>query len=297
VLIAVVTAPSHFSARDAIRTTWGARVVSGSNPNFDIRFFIGKQPDPQIEAHINAEANIIRLDGVVEAYQNLSRKVLGIVHWAKNNNYNKILKVDDDTYVRVDMLEKFLATLPTTKDVYGGHFQDHGVVIDNPNSKWYMRDQYPEEIYPSYAFGPCYFLGNDMVDFIAGGSSTLFPYRVEDAGIAIWTKSLTLTRVAFPGYLYHANCQDAPPDSLFIAPVNSQEMKLVYQNCRAGKLCGKYGEFMLDECVFNRCRCWPPSEDSCYSDFANQGYEDVIPRLVQFEARTVSVKQEGKVGV
>jgi len=161
-------------------------------------------------------------------------------------------------------------------------------VIDNPGSKWYMRDQYPEEIYPSYAFGPCYLLGDDMVDLIASQASNLFPYRVEDAGIAIWTKPLNLSRQELPSYLYHANCYEAPADSVFISPVNSHEMRMVFENVKKGNMCGVNGDFVLEECVMNRCRCWPPTEDACYSDFANQNYEDVIPRLIQFEGVVVN---------
>lgn len=289
-LIAVVTAPGHKHARQAIRDTWARYLSSGPSPfpkkKIEIKFFIGIQFNETLEESIKQEAeqkDIVRLDSFTESYLNLTRKTLGIVSWAKDNGYDTVLKVDDDTFLRIDLLLEFLERLPSTRNVYSGHFQEHGWVIDNPESKWNMRDQYDEEIFPPYAFGPCYFLGEDMVDFIARHRYSLFPYRVEDAGVAIWTHDqLDLDRVEMPQLLYHANCLDAGEGSIFISPVNAKEMFIIQQNLENSSLCGEDDHpFVLEECQQHRCLCWPPPEDGpdCYSSFSNTEYSDVIPRL------------------
>jgi hypothetical protein len=107
-------------------------------------------------------------------------------------------------------------------------------------------------------------------------------YRVEDAGVAIWTKSLRPNFSEMPSFLYIADCADGEKDAVFISPVSAHEMSAVMENVKSGSACGPDLEhpFVLDECKNFRCRCWPPTTESCYTEFANDKYEDVIVRLL-----------------
>lgn len=82
VLIAVVTCHTRRDWADAVRSTW-VRLVEGA----DVKFFLGRG-----EAASSDEI-ILNCD---DSYQGLPEKVREIVRWAAKNDYDYLLKCDDD---------------------------------------------------------------------------------------------------------------------------------------------------------------------------------------------------------
>merc|ERR1712196_197289 len=83
-MIAVVSSPNHFSARKAIRVTWGSRAKGHGIP---VKFFVGKydptKPDAgEIKAKLEKEQtennDMIRPDSFTESYHNLTAKAISI---------------------------------------------------------------------------------------------------------------------------------------------------------------------------------------------------------------------------
>jgi hypothetical protein len=123
-LIAVVTAPTHFYAREVIRNTWAR---DAKNAGIHVNFFMGKLPDDlpdrqKIETRLLGEGDLIRSDSFVESYHNLTAKAISIINFASMNSYQGLLKVDDDSYVRVDHLTTFLGQFPDWSNLYSGQF-------------------------------------------------------------------------------------------------------------------------------------------------------------------------------
>jgi len=283
-LIAVETAPAHEKARKAIRETWMQDAMT-SNITTRVRFFIGKVADSKVEAMIAAEADqhkdIIRLN-VLEKYENLGQKTLEILGWSADNSFGDVVKVDDDTLLNIHALNNFLMENQPSEWLYAGVIKDDGLVIDDPTSKWYMRDQYPFDTFPQYAFGPCYFVGAAAVRHIADRRRSLPLYRVEDAGVSLWLQGQPLRIQKMPANLYLAACTDSPTLPVFVSPVNEHEMSKLFANIRSGDVCGDRARdpYVLEECQSHRCRCWPPPEDGCGGEnFSAEQYADVIPRL------------------
>jgi len=288
-LIAVETAPPHFAAREAIRATWGAlNATAKSSPTqlawqVDIKFFVAHTStsrDEAISSENGTRGDIVMCDGFEDSYENLSRKTLAIMGYGYDHGFTHVAKADDDSFLVLETILEILERSENIRNIYAGHFQDHGQVMSNPLSKWYMRDQYPHDLFPKYAFGPCYIVGTDIITHIAAQRTTLVPYRVEDAAIALWTEGVPKTYVELDSFLNLADCSGVSRKPAFVSPANPSEMHQLLENIRHfDDVCGADRGFVLDECRVNRCRCWPELEDgSCYSDFADDTYADVIPR-------------------
>lgn len=93
-LIAVVTARHREPWREAIRNTWLPLVPPYKA---DVRFFMGTG-EP-----IGLKLDEIQID-CDDSYRGLPEKVRGIARWAESNNYDFMLKCDDDTVLNPRML-------------------------------------------------------------------------------------------------------------------------------------------------------------------------------------------------
>jgi len=146
-----------------------------------------------------------------------------------------------------------------------------------------MADQYPKLVFPPYAFGSTYFLGEYLVQYLASKSATLPLYRVEDAGVAIWIQGYNNSKIeqeTMDNMFFQANCWN--DFAIFVTPVNAAEMEILNENKKAGALCGdSVNPYVLQECVTRRCRCYPiPEGHACDEEIANDEYKDLIPRLL-----------------
>ncbi len=83
-LIAIVTCKQNGTRRQALLDTW---IPAARAAGYDVEFFDGE-----------------RL-GVPDDYAHLPLKAKAIFKWAWNHDYNRLLKVDDDTYIKVDQLK------------------------------------------------------------------------------------------------------------------------------------------------------------------------------------------------
>lgn len=276
-LIAVVSSPNHFGARDAIRKSYALDAISSGRAQ--VKFFVGQLDNTtlpnvdELEKRINAEPDMVRFDDFIESYHNLSYKALDIFKWASDNGYHNVFKVDDDTYVRVNLALSFLDEHNQNPYMYAGAFVDGGkAMIDNPKSKWYMKDQYPYGRLEDYANGPGLILGKRGIDYLAKNFHTLFRYRVDDAALGIWLKDMPMvkTQIKVDHYSFYTHS-----DTVWISPVNSQEMEAFHNGA----------EFTLQICV-DTCLCWgdpnPKSPEQCgvtWDSFSNANYQDMVPRM------------------
>jgi len=275
ILIAVVTAPSHFKVRNAIRETY--MIDAAQSGRCDVKFFIGQlaptvENREETEAKINAETDMVRLYDFTESYHNLSSKALDIFAYAGERGYKAILKVDDDTFVRVPKLLEFWDNEAHDPNIYAGTFVNgENAMIPDPTSKWYMQDQYP---YPleDYANGPGILLGSTSLEFFKTHFNFLPRYRVDDAAVAIWLKDLPINkkRMHVDNYSYWLR-----DDTVWQNPINADEMLQLYRGVPfTPQIC-------IDTCL---CDGDPePERPGCvtWESFSTAGYQDLVPRLIQ----------------
>lgn len=283
-LIAVVSSPKHVGARRAIRQTymqyaqWSGRA--------DVKFFVGQLADDvpdreKLDKEITSEPEMVRLTDFTESYHNLSYKALDIFKYGYDHGYRSVFKVDDDTYVRVSLALEFYDNHMGDPNLYAGDFVDGGkAMVDDPNSKWYMKDQYPHDRLEDYANGPGVLLGRNGIRYLATNFDSLFRYRVDDAAIAIWLKDVPMNKQQMSTDMYSHYIH---PDTVWVNPVNSAEMVDIHMGTAE----------TLQVCR-ETCLCWggPKPEGDClgWGEFMTAGYRDLIPRLalMQVEASMTS---------
>lgn len=269
-LIAVVTSPGHYSARDAYRATMS--VDAANTHRVDVKFFVGELPDDfpfreEADQMISAEKDMVRLKGFKESYENLPSKAIGIFDWGFRAGYKNVFKIDDDTYLRVDKALEIVDANVDRPFMYAGRFENgKKATVYDTRSKWYMQDQYPHEL-PDYAQGSGFMLGNYALEYLSDHKDELVRYRVDDAAVPIWLKDLPLQIVYLhvDHYSHHIH-----PDSIWISPANAEEMLKIHNG----------EDFMLQICR-DTCLCL---QDGCsgpgWDTFMNNQYEDQIPRIL-----------------
>lgn len=129
-LIAVVTCRARRAQADAQRRTWAA----GRD---DAKFFVGN--------HGLANDNEVWLP-VDDGYDDLPAKVQAMCRWALENQYDSVLKVDDDVYLVPGRLPDYTIY----QFDYVGNFRD-------------ANGGYPHR----YASGFCYWLSRKSMEIVA----------------------------------------------------------------------------------------------------------------------------------
>ena len=196
--IIILTAPSHFSNRQSIRSTW---LDSASNyDHVKYSFVIGNVgvPDPIMSTVIEENENfgdITILHGVEEVYEKLSRKVLQAFSWvAKHIDAVYFLETDDDCYVVMKTLYEIISngSFPTTKLIFGP------IQVSAPIhtiGKWAEFGWYLCDAYLPYALGVGYIITQDVVKYIRRNKHRFTHYNNDDLAVGAWIAPLNLTYI------------------------------------------------------------------------------------------------------
>ena len=128
--VAIISAPNYFAKRNVIRETWLRHLQMQSDSGSLLKlvgfcFFVGLTEDRETQTRIETESathgDILQVDKM-DAYYNLTQKVVGLMNWM-NDHCSKVdfvLKVDDDVYVNVRNLATVVTSLdPFEPSVYG----------------------------------------------------------------------------------------------------------------------------------------------------------------------------------
>jgi hypothetical protein len=104
-LIAIAGCHSYRDRADAQRSTW---VKDLAGDDLTVKFFSGEPHPPTIP-----QTDEVWLS-CPDSYPERKKKVLAIIRWALDNGYHRLVKIDDDTYLRPERL----SSLPEMD--YGG---------------------------------------------------------------------------------------------------------------------------------------------------------------------------------
>ena len=118
-VILVVSAPAHVKRRQAIRNTWGNSNASFTDQNgklFQAFFLIGQS---NLNASVTREHKLYKdviLGTVEDGYRRLVNKIFLGINWAlKRIHFEYLIKCDDDVYVNVRRVLKWLQSNPLSK--------------------------------------------------------------------------------------------------------------------------------------------------------------------------------------
>ena len=101
-------------------------------------------------------------------------------------DFEYVLKIDDDSYVKMERLRN---ELNLRKPDYWGHLYHKEVINRNPSSQWYVsRKIFPDKVYPDYCSGAGYVLSKELVSCVDTKLATHTFMPMEDVATGILAK-------------------------------------------------------------------------------------------------------------
>ena len=184
--IIVLTSPKGTERRDALRRTWLSNINS-FNSSITARFIVGVKELPQEDKSYLEEENkrykdILFLPELKDSYDELTNKVLQTFSRVDQNvNSSYVLKVDDDSFVRLDLIVSELENNSPRTKLYWGFFRGDAHVKfagSWAEKNWHLCDRYLP-----YAQGGGYVLSSDLVNFIARNADLFQRFNSEDVSV------------------------------------------------------------------------------------------------------------------
>ncbi|KAJ8955402.1 hypothetical protein NQ318_003500 [Aromia moschata] len=204
-LITVTSAPSHDSARLAVRETWGHFAI---RKDIAIAFMLGATSNQTLNDKIDKEqglyGDIIR-GKFIDTHDNLTLKTISMLEWVDNYcpKASFALKTDDDMFINVSKLLAFIAKhKPEQRAIYG-RLAKKWKPIRNKKSKYYISpQQYKPSTFPDFTTGPAYLFPAQISKelYVAALNHTYF--KLEDVFVTgIVANGLKIKRIHAPEFL------------------------------------------------------------------------------------------------
>lgn len=144
-----------------------------------------------------AHKDLLLLNDLYDSYANLTRKVLRCLEALDNMpSFKYLLKVDDDTYVKLDfLLEELMAfdrivsqqttslTFPRP-ELYWGYFNGRANI--QRSGQWKETNFHLSDRYLPYALGGGYVISRKLVGLLALNARFLSTFVSEDMSMGVW---------------------------------------------------------------------------------------------------------------
>lgn len=202
-LVIVPSSVANFKDREAIRRTWGNFSLY---PKIKILFLVGiSNPDndqsisyqEKLDQEDNLHSDILQVF-FIDAYENLTLKTISMLHYVNYScpNIKYILKIDDDVFLNVKAVSRWINSHNYTKSIIGkvGH---NWAPHRSPKSKWYIpREVYDKPYYPDFTTGPAYLITRDAIADLLDACMKITPIYLEDVFVTgIAAELAKVTRV------------------------------------------------------------------------------------------------------
>lgn len=258
--VLIMTSPKGKTKRKAMRETW----LNNKLENFHIkhRFIVGTKDLntivlKELQEEQNTYADLLFLTEHKDSYNALTIKLLKSLLWVNRNvNTKFVMKVDDDTFVRLNVLVESLKKRDHLKRLYWGYFRGNSNV--KRIGPWAEKNWFLSDHYLPYALGGGYLISCDLVEYISRVSDMLQIYNSEDVSLGVWLAPVKLNRIhdiRFDTEYKSRGCSNEHIVSHKQAPENMYEK---FDNLKHnGKLCKKEKETLY---TFDYNWLVPPSQ-------------------------------------
>ena len=241
-VVCVLSTPKNWRARNTIRKTWANVKIN----NTKVLFVIGLGNIENKTRNSLRKENYIHKDLVFlryfkESYSKLTQKIIETVKLVNHNfMFDYFMKVDDDSFLRLELILKYLSQKPKHR-VYWGYFTNGTPIFKT--GKWAEPKRYICERYVSYAQGRGYVLSRDLVQYIAENSNKLTKFKNEDVSVGTWLVPLEIHRIHDGKFKYYGywkagparNCTD---NVILLHPVPIRDMEILSKRLQEnGTLC------------------------------------------------------------
>lgn len=214
VFVGVLSAPQNSDRRQNIRKSY-LRHHLFHEKAWALKFFVGRAKNPRDNELVEAEAQLhgdLVVDlALEESYRNITRKTLAILEYGSvNEEAEFVFKADDDTFIHVDRVDELLSPLRAGFQYIGKIAEAAGPIRVEEN-KWYMSfEEWPDQVYPPFAFGSGYLVSNMLARSIveghkrdvALGARELRILHLEDVAVGTWVDHL-VQRGLQVEYIHH----------------------------------------------------------------------------------------------
>ncbi|XP_028663551.1 beta-1,3-galactosyltransferase 6 [Erpetoichthys calabaricus] len=193
-VVLITTGPKYTERRSIIRSTW----LSSRDPEILCRFVVGTNglaaEDVQNLNLENARHHdLLFLPDLKDSYENLTIKLIQMYSWLDQHvDFSFVLKADDDTFARVDVIKEELRS-KEPKKLYWGFFSGRGRV--KSAGKWKESTWLLCDYYLPYALGGGYILSADLVHYIRIAKDYLKTWQSEDVSLGAWLAPVDVHRV------------------------------------------------------------------------------------------------------
>jgi hypothetical protein len=164
--------------------------------------------DRALELEAATHGDLVIMPGLEDSYRGLPAKLKRAYRWALlHTNARWFLKIDDDSYVRVQQIETQAAAWADTAGVYTMHAAAFDQADVSRVGKW-AETKYVPDKYPPYPRGAGHAINRALATYVVDNAETLVEYQGEDTSMAIWMheapfKAATLSSGAFSA---NSNC-------------------------------------------------------------------------------------------
>lgn len=195
VFFAISSAPHYFERRMATRKSW---LRYKTSLRYSYKFFIGQNYSVSIRKKLEVEQTLfddIIFLAINEDYHTGAEKTMALMEWSYNNvNFIWFLKVDDDSFIRLDILDTYLVNFTST-NLFAGRL--NSMWAPHREGKWYISpSEWPNKYYGViWANGWCYWLSRDLVEkiskYVSGKSKHGAMVWLEDVNTGLVLQNLT----------------------------------------------------------------------------------------------------------
>ncbi|XP_066528332.1 beta-1,3-galactosyltransferase 6 [Hoplias malabaricus] len=198
-VILITTGPKYTERRSIIRSTWLAKMDTDVLPLFVIGTEGLSAEDMQnLSTEQLRHHDLLLLPDLRDSYENLTRKLIHMYSWLDQKvDFKFVLKADDDTFARVDILKEELKAKEPSR-LYWGFFSGRGRV--KAAGKWKESAWELCDFYLPYALGGGYVLSGDLVHYIHLNAAFLKIWQSEDVSLGAWLAPVDVKRLHDPRF-------------------------------------------------------------------------------------------------
>lgn len=165
-IMVIISSPESMANRICVRKTWGFYKIKSQ---LKIVFLIGKSKSQKINYAVYKEnkqfKDIIEID-LQENYYGLTYKTVAMLELVSKHckDAKFLMKLDDDTYLNLPRILRFLANHKNDKrKIYGTLGYEKKPVRDETDKYFVRKDEYSGDVYPDYISGGSYLITSDII--------------------------------------------------------------------------------------------------------------------------------------
>ncbi|CAK9294877.1 unnamed protein product [Gordionus sp. m RMFG-2023] len=209
--------------------------------------------------------DLVLLPDISDAYNIISQKLLDMIKWSYDNiEFNYFIKVDDDSFVKLDILANDLISKYHNKNIYMGYFVGNAKVYKS--GKWAENSWFLCDRYLPYARGGGYVISFFIAQYLANNYHLLKVYNNEDTSLGVWTAPLDIIRIHDTRFNTEYISRGCYEDYVIMHKQNVEDMQKMYDMYKSsGNICEKESatmdiyEYNWTVLPFNCCKKKPKS--------------------------------------